>query len=83
MKNPPQIKNKVQFNPFSGPQIESVIHTTKAQSEILIDCLFGGDDAKRAYNLSFSLNFLGDFKFNALKRAIEHISIIGGVRSSK
>tara|TARA_R110002096_G_scaffold68159_5_gene164802 strand:- start:39240 stop:43250 length:4011 start_codon:yes stop_codon:yes gene_type:complete len=73
MKNPPQIKNKVQFNPFSGPQIESVIHTTKAQSEILIDCLFGGDDAKRAYNLSFSLNFLGDFKFNALKRAIEHL----------
>ncbi len=55
MKNPSQIQNKAQFDPFLGPEIEKVIHTTKAQSEILIDCLLGGNDAKRAYNLSFSL----------------------------
>ncbi|RXJ49670.1 amino acid adenylation domain-containing protein [Gelidibacter gilvus] len=54
-------------------ETELIINTTKAQSEILTDCFFGGDDAKRAYNISLSLNFVGKFKYNALEQAVQSL----------
>src|SRR5690606_38494880 len=62
-----------QFNPFLGPEIELIIPITKAQSEILIDCDLGGNDAKRAYNISYSLKFTGDLNFNALEDAVKYL----------
>ena len=38
MKDQSQIVSEVPFNPFPGPEIERIIPTTKAQSEVLIDC---------------------------------------------
>lgn len=52
---------------------ELVINTTKAQSEILTDSFFGGDEAKRAYNISLSLKFAGKLKYDALEKAIQSL----------
>ncbi|TRX27554.1 amino acid adenylation domain-containing protein [Flavobacterium franklandianum] len=50
--------NKNQLIPLSG-DIETVIYTTKSQSEIWTSCYFGGDDANRAFNLLYALDFDG------------------------
>ncbi|MBB4802526.1 amino acid adenylation domain-containing protein [Flavobacterium nitrogenifigens] len=76
MKNQPQIQiemeteTEIQFNPFS-PEIERVIHTTNSQQEIWSDCLFGGSDANKAYNLSVSINFKGNLIIEIFERAVK------------
>lgn len=76
MKNQPQIQTEmepeteIQFNPFS-PEIERVIHTTNSQQEIWTDCIFGGSDANRAYNLSISLNFNGNLIIKTFEKAVK------------
>ncbi len=57
------------FNPFSGPEIERVISTTKAQEEIWIACKLGGSNANRAYNESVSLKFQGALNEEAMEKA--------------
>lgn len=64
--------NKTQFDPLSA-EIESVIHPTNTQLEIWTDCLIGGDDANKAYNLSYSIKFKGELIFEALEQAINTI----------
>lgn len=59
------------FDPFSGPEIEKVIYTTKSQSEIWAGCYLGGKDATRAYNESVCLAFNGLLDVNALEKAIQ------------
>lgn len=67
--------NKVEvstiFNPFAGPELAKVIYTTKSQSEIWTSCFFGGNDANRAYNLSFTIDFDGFLDTAAMELAIQ------------
>lgn len=70
MKNQPQTQDKAKFNPFSGPEIERVIYTTKSQLEIWTDCILGGDDASKAYNLSISIKLKGNLIIDALEHAV-------------
>ncbi|WP_116772100.1 non-ribosomal peptide synthetase [Maribacter litoralis] len=63
----------VTYNPFSGPTIEKVIHTTASQAEIWIGCTLGGADANRGYNESVSLILKGILNKNALEQAIQHL----------
>lgn len=76
MKNQPQIQiemeaeREIQFNPFS-PEIERVIQTTNSQQEIWTDCIFGGSDANKAYNLSVSIKFKGNLVVEIFERAVK------------
>ena len=70
MKNQSQIQTETQFNPFS-PEIERVIYATNSQQEIWTDCIFGGDDANRAYNLSVSIKFKGNLVVDKLEHALK------------
>ncbi|AWK06834.1 non-ribosomal peptide synthetase [Flavobacterium crocinum] len=74
MKNQSQIQTEmeteIQFNPFS-PEIERVIHTTNSQQEIWSDCIFGGSDANKAYNLSVSIKFKGNLVTDIFERAVK------------
>ncbi len=65
-----QIQDKMPFNPFSEPEIERVVYTTQSQLEIWTDCILGGDDASRAYNLSISIKLKGHLIINALEHAV-------------
>ena len=69
MKEQSHNKNKTQFTPYST-EIESVIHATNSQLEIWTDCLIGGSDANKAYNLSYSIKFNGNLVFEALEQAV-------------
>ncbi|TRX22987.1 non-ribosomal peptide synthetase [Flavobacterium franklandianum] len=66
-----KLEENPQFNPFAGPEIEKVIYTTKSQSEIWTSCYFGENDANRAYNLSFTLDFDGSLDTPAIELAIQ------------
>lgn len=66
-----KLEESPKFNPFAGPEIEKAIYTTKSQSEIWTSCFFGGNDANRAYNLSFTVNFDGLFEIPAMELAIQ------------
>lgn len=60
----------VDFDPFTGPEIELLIPVTASQSEIWLACSFGGDDAERSFNESSSIRFAGQLdKFN-LERSL-------------
>ena len=69
MENQSQIQTETQFNPFS-PEIDRVIYTTSSQLEIWTDCILGGNDANRAYNLSVSIKFKGDLVIDILEKAV-------------
>ncbi len=66
-----KLEESPKFNPFAGPEIEKAIYTTKSQAEIWTSCFFGGNDANRAYNLSFTINFDGLFEIPAMELAIQ------------
>lgn len=72
MKNKSQIKTEteVQFNPFL-PEIERVIQTTNSQQEIWSDCIFGGSDANKAYNLSVSIKLKGNLIIDTFEQAVK------------
>ena len=69
MNDQSHIQTVNQFNPLSN-EIESVIHTTNSQLEIWTDCLIGGSDANKAYNLSYSIKFKGNLIIAALEYAV-------------
>lgn len=73
MNQPISLNSTNHFNPFSGPEIERVIHTTPPQAEIWIACKLGGNDANRAYNESVSLIFKGPLYKDALEHALEKL----------
>lgn len=70
MENQSQIQTEIQFNPFSL-EIERVIYTTNSQLEIWTDCIFGGSDANKAYNLSVSIKFKGNLVLDILEQAVK------------
>ena len=61
------------FDPFAGPELDCVVYTTKAQSEIWTACYFGGKDATRAYNESISIDFTGSLDLNSMEQAIQKL----------
>ena len=65
------LEESSKFNPVAGPEIEKAIYTTKSQSEIWTSCFFGGTDANRAYNLSFTIDFGGLLDSKAMEQAIQ------------
>jgi len=69
MKDQSHNHNKTPFDLLSA-EIESVINTTNSQLEIWTDCLIGGSDANKAYNLSYSIKFKGDLVMTALEYAV-------------
>ncbi|NDP28895.1 MAG: non-ribosomal peptide synthetase, partial [Flavobacterium sp.] len=69
MKNQSLKHNVIHFNP-SSPEIESIIPTTNSQLEIWMDCLIGGSDANKAYNLSYSIKFIGNLVLESLEHAV-------------
>ncbi len=66
-----KLEESQKFKPFASPEIEKVIYTTKSQSEIWTSCYFGGNDANRAYNLSFTIDFEGLLNTQAIELAIQ------------
>ena len=69
MENQSQILTETPFDPFSL-EIERVIYTTNSQLEIWTDCIFGGNDANKAYNLSVSITLKGNLKIDLLELAV-------------
>jgi amino acid adenylation domain-containing protein len=67
------INENTTFDPFAGPELEYVVYTTKAQSEIWTSCYLGGEDADRAYNESISMIFNGELDSIAMERAIQKL----------
>lgn len=65
--------NSGSFNPFNGPEIVCIIPNTPSQLEIWTACMFGGDDANRAYNESVSVILNGTLNKKALVDAINTI----------
>ncbi|WP_036151603.1 non-ribosomal peptide synthetase [Maribacter forsetii] len=59
------------FNPFEGPELKHILHTTDAQEEIWYSCYFGGDDANKAYNLSLTIAFQGKLDVAALQWSVD------------
>jgi amino acid adenylation domain-containing protein len=72
MNNQPHIQNKTQFKSFST-EVKSVIHTTDSQLDIWTDCLIGGSNANKAYNLSYSIKFKGEFILDAFEYAVKKL----------
>ncbi|REH01872.1 non-ribosomal peptide synthetase [Flavobacterium aquicola] len=72
MKYQSHNQNKIQFDPLHA-EIESVIRITNTQLEIWMDCLIGGNNANKAYNLSYSIKFIGSLSFEALEHAVNTI----------
>lgn len=66
------LKSKTQYDSFST-EIENTIPVTDAQLEIWTDCLIGGCDANKAYNLSYSIKFLGTFVYKAFENAVDNL----------
>ena len=64
------LERPTSFNPFDGPEIEHVLHVTDSQEELWHSCLFGGEDANRAYNESLSLILEGNLNRKALDYAV-------------
>lgn len=70
MKNQSYNSNKNQLKPLST-DFDSIIYTTKSQSELWTSCYFGGDDANRAFNLLYALDFDGILDNQAMELAIQ------------
>ena len=73
MKDQTTVLEEAPFDPFSGPAILRVIHTTQAQEEIWAACNIGGQDANRAYNESISLILKGALEPDAIVYALETV----------
>jgi len=64
----------VDFNPFEDERtIGKVIAINKAQQEIFLSCLLGGDEANLAYNESVSINLTGNFEIEYFKMAFAQV----------
>ncbi|MGC1631578.1 MAG: condensation domain-containing protein, partial [Gelidibacter sp.] len=73
MKETSLLNNIDVFNPFAGPDIERVIHTTPSQAEIWIACKLGDDNGNRGYNESITLILKGSLNKEALSKALKEL----------
>ncbi|AWG22186.1 hypothetical protein FFWV33_12015 [Flavobacterium faecale] len=67
------VENSVTYNPFTGPEIDFVLHTTKSQAEIWTACYFGGENAARSFNESTTLVFDGAVDTQAMEAAVQAV----------
>ena len=67
------LNTQTKFDPFAGPKIAHILHITESQQELWHSCLFGGEDANRAYNESLSLVFNGSLDYNALEKSFQEL----------
>jgi len=63
----------VEYDPFSGPEIERIVSSIEPQMEIWASCMLGGKEASCAYIESVSLHFKGDFHFQAFVSALRDL----------
>src|SRR5690606_35811079 len=61
---------KINFDPFSGPEIIHVVPMTDSQTEIWLSCVLGGDEGNMAYIESNSLKLRGELDIIALEVAV-------------
>ncbi|WP_209329029.1 amino acid adenylation domain-containing protein [Lunatimonas salinarum] len=60
--------------PVDMPDMKELsFEATEPQTEIFAACLLGGEDANRAYNLSFSLEIEGHLHMQAFEQALNYI----------
>lgn len=64
----------VEFDPFAGPELQGLAHSTESQLEIWASCLIGGDEANCAYNESFSLVLSGKIDREAMLSALQDLA---------
>ena len=63
----------VDYNPFEGPEIVSIIPCSEPQVEILTACILGGDDASLSFNESVTLKFTGKLNREAMELAFQKL----------
>lgn len=66
---------EVDYDPFAGFELESVVPCTEPQIEIMTSCLLGGNDANLAFNESITLKFSGVFNKAAMDHAFQKLII--------
>ena len=60
----------VDFEPFAGSELTSLVPLSASQAELWLACQLGGDDARRAYNESVSLRLRGPLQVPTLRAAL-------------
>ena len=60
----------IDFDPFTGRDIERVAPTIEPQQEIWLSCIIGGPDANRGYNESVSLLLKGSWNQPAMEKSL-------------
>jgi amino acid adenylation domain-containing protein len=63
----------IDFDPFGGPEIISVVPTIDPQLEIWVSCMMGGEDANRSYNESIALRLSGPFNDSAMRSSLKDL----------
>ncbi|KQN34717.1 hypothetical protein ASE92_14125 [Pedobacter sp. Leaf41] len=64
----------VDFNPFEQDRrIEKLVSINKAQQEIYLSCLMGGNEANIAYNESVSIAIKGHFDIDNFRKAFQQL----------
>lgn len=63
----------IEFDPFTGPEIETVIPVSESQAEIWASYLIGGEEANRSYNESVSLNLHGLLDYPSIEKALVYL----------
>lgn len=63
----------IDYNPFSGPEIERVAPSTEPQQEIWAAWLLGGEEANLSYNESISLRLNGQLNPDAFQKALQQL----------
>lgn len=63
-----QIDNSIKK--ADNSEIERLITTTASQTEILLACIFGKEDANKAFNESITLNLYGDLNIESVQKAL-------------
>ncbi|WP_231427173.1 amino acid adenylation domain-containing protein [Pedobacter sp. Leaf250] len=64
----------IDFNPFEQDRnIDKLVSINKAQQEIYLSCLMGGDEANIAYNESVSIAIKGHFELDYFKKAFDQL----------
>ncbi|AHF17054.1 non-ribosomal peptide synthetase [Niabella soli] len=68
-----KVSSEPGYNPFAGNSIEKALPATEPQTEILVSCVIGGDEANLAYNQSMSLSFTGPLNEPVLRESLQEL----------
>jgi len=65
--------NKIERNDILLNPEKIIVPATESQTEILISCILGGDEASRAYNLSVTVHISGPLNRTFLEASLQEI----------